>query len=137
VRHKLLLLSLTVALLFFIPSICLSYFYTDYEAKEFLRNIGFTGFIKDAELLIIAGGEIKGKGGLTIDLPILGFVNKNQIYILDYCAKGTVYDTGTIVIKTNGLSISCAYGIVGGRTCLVVGRDLKHIATNYVKKLTH
>ena len=114
--------------LFFTTPVCSAYFDTDYDAKEFLRDIGCRSFIENAEILIIASGKITGKGGLTIDLPILGFVSENQIYILDYCAKGTIYDTRTVVIKANGLYISCAYGRIGGKTCLLVGRDLKHIA---------
>lgn len=127
-RKKIITAFLFLTFLIFLSSICHADFYSDYEAKDFLKKIGFSSFIQNADILIITPGQIEGKGGITVDLPILGFVNKHQIYILDNCAEGTVYENGTIVIKANLLHISCVYGIVNGRTHLIVGRDLKHIA---------
>lgn len=103
-------------------------FSSDYEAKEFLRELGFRSFIQNAELLIVTSGQIEGKGGICIDLPIFGFVYENDISILSYCARAERYSSGTILIKANVYQISCAYGNLNGRNRLIVGKNLRDIA---------
>jgi hypothetical protein len=101
--------------------------YSEYQAQQVLRELGFRSFITRAEVILVTPGQITGHGGLCIDLPIYSFVTSNNIYVLDGCASSARLGDGTLVFKARGLHISGACGNVRGRQILIIGRDLVHI----------
>ncbi|NJL71777.1 MAG: hypothetical protein HC888_09230 [Candidatus Competibacteraceae bacterium] len=107
---------------------------TDYEAKSLLRDWGVysSRIIENAERIIIESGSIEGEGGMCISLPILYFVQENDIVLLNG-ASGYRTKRGTIVIEADLLNISGVVININGRTYFIVGKSLKDIV-NYLTR---
>jgi len=104
------------------------FIYTDFEAKQFLREYGakYSDFISDAKIIISDGLQVKGTGGICIDLPIYACISPENIILLNG-ASGYKTNSGSVVMEADYLSISA---VVIGKY-LVVGQSFKDIA-NYV-----
>lgn len=70
--------SFTCLLFFFVVLSAHAQFYSDFEAKRFLRESGanYGDFIEDAESIVVYSYQIEGRGGMSIDLPILASVKE-------------------------------------------------------------
>lgn len=99
--------------------------HSDSEAKELLLNWGVSSgnWIENAQRIIVSNGQIKPEGGLSIDLPILGFVSQYNIRLLGR-THGAVTSSGVIVIETDWLYLSAVFY---ERKYLIVGDSLKQI----------
>jgi len=106
---------------------------TDYDAEKFLDQIDLNKHIEHAKQIIITGTEIKGVGGISVDLPILAIgVTANDIYILDGSARA--YRTGqSLLVEANTLHISAVYGDFQGKKSLLVAADLRTIANKILE----
>lgn len=104
-------------------------FYSSFEAKRFLRDMGasYGDFIENAETIIVENGEIEGHGGISVDLPILAFVSEQDVILLDG-ASGYVTNSGRIFIEADTLHISAVVLPIRGRDYLIVGESLADIA---------
>jgi hypothetical protein len=100
-------------------------FYSDYEAKSYLREsvVYSSNMITNAEKITIDGCEIKPVGGISIDLPILECVTQDEVMLLEG-AEGYITSKGTIIIEATGLSIDAVYY----KGYLIVADSLKTIA---------
>jgi hypothetical protein len=106
--------------------------YSDFEAKSALRDWGVfsSNIIENAEIIIINGSEITGIGGMCISLPILVYINENEVITLN---GSTMYitDGGRIVIEADLMSISGIIIRINGKKYFIVGKSLRDIA-NYI-----
>jgi len=105
---------------------------TDTEVQKQLRQWGVesSDTIENAKTIIIEFGKIKPQGGISISLPILEFINKDQIILLRG-ASGYITSKGTIVIEAQLLYISAVVISIKGNKYLIVGESLKDIV-NYL-----
>lgn len=101
---------------------------TDSEARSVLREWGISSskWIQNAQQIIVSPGRIEPRGGISIDLPILEFVRRDQIILLQG-ASGYVERNGTIVIRADILNISAVVIGRGTGRRLIVGRSLRDI----------
>jgi len=119
-----------------IISFSFSQVYTDFEAKQKLREWGVfsTNIIQDAELIVASrGGKIIGIGGLCIDLPILDFISQDQV-ILITGVDGVVTKKGSIIIEATSLFASAVVFAGGGKKYLIAGPSLKDIVNYLIKQ---
>jgi hypothetical protein len=117
-----------------ILSIGYTQIYSNYEAKDYLRKWGVSSskIIEDAEIITIDSGSISGEGGLCLSLPILEFINQNQIVLFDG-ASGYITKKGTIVIEAESLYISAVVINIENKKYFVVGKSLKDIVNNLLE----
>jgi len=123
-----------ILLLLTISSISFSQVYTDLEAKRVLRELGISSskIIHDAEVIVILPGEIRGVGGLSIDLPILDFITNDQIILLNG-VSGYVTKRGVIIIEADLLYVSGVVFSSGIKKYFIAGSSLKDIANYLIK----
>ncbi|MHB8132030.1 MAG: hypothetical protein ACYDEX_23970 [Mobilitalea sp.] len=123
---------LVFVVLLFIPAILYSQVSTNYDAKSKLRDWGVYNYkiIENAETITIESSQIKASGGISISLPILDFINENQIVLLNG-ASGYKTNKGTIIIEADLLYISAVVINISGRKYFIVGQSLKDIV-NYL-----
>jgi hypothetical protein len=111
--------------------------FTEFQAIEFLKKVGLTQFIQDVGSIKITPDAIIGEGGGLGDPPISASIGVENIVIFDDCAKGSINNDGTILLKANIRRITGVYGKIKEQNFFVVGRDIKHIADTINKKMKH
>jgi hypothetical protein len=134
-KKLLLIISLVVFLSLSATVVYSQETFTEFQAIEFLKEIGLRQFIQDVGSIVVTRDAIVGEGGGMGDPPIEAKIGIENVVILDDCAKGSVSIDRTIIIKANVRRISAVYGNIQDHTFLVIGRDIKHIANSLNKKL--
>lgn len=107
---------------------------TEYQAKNVLNDLGVysSKIIRNAESIIIKPGEIKGLGGICTDLPILDFINENQVVLLPG-VSGSVTNKGIIIIEADRLYVCGIVYSTRGKKYFIVGPSLRDIVNSLIR----
>ncbi|MFP4496805.1 MAG: hypothetical protein ACLFQV_01240 [Vulcanimicrobiota bacterium] len=110
--------------------------YTDYEAKSFLKKLGFTRFFENAGMISFDSGVLEANGGIYVGIPVYLYhiAGIENVFVVDRSIS-FYGNSSSFVLKANILHLSAAYGEINGEPMLIAGKSLKDIANELLKNL--